>query len=189
MTGMKLKEAVGIFGVFAKMGCMTFGGGYAMLPVVERELITKRGWLTIDEVMDYYTIAQATPGVIAVNMSTFAGCKRMGAAGGVLATLGFVSIPLVLMIAVGMFIAGFAHIEAVGHAFAGIRIAVGALILDTIIKMGKGAFSGIYSVIICVVSFCLSVIFSANPVVLVVAFALCGYLLYSPRGSGHRERT
>ncbi|MDR2135452.1 MAG: chromate transporter, partial [Treponema sp.] len=83
--GTPLKNYLELFAVFFKMGILTFGGGYAMVPVVERELIRKKGWVSMDEVMDYYTIAQITPGIIAVNLSTFVGCKREGPLGGVLA--------------------------------------------------------------------------------------------------------
>jgi chromate transporter len=178
-----MKAIFEIFFTFMKIGCLTFGGGYAMLPVVERELIKTRRWVTMDEVTDYYTIAQVTPGIIAVNLSTFVGYKRGGAAGGIFATLGFISLPLIMVIIAGLFISNFSHLEIVIHAFAGIRIAVGALLLSTVVKMRKGAFADVYSVIICAASFLMSVIFSANPVVLVIAFGLSGFLLYSPRRS------
>jgi chromate transporter len=164
-----------------KMGLITFGGGYAMLPVVERELIKKRGWVTMEEVLEYYTLSQVTPGVIAVNVSTFVGYKLKGVAGGILATLGFIFLPVCLVIAIGLCLGNFAHLEVVGHAFAGIRIAVGALLLDTVIKLARNAFKDIFSIVICALCFVLTTFFSANPIVLVVACGLLGLVLYRPR--------
>ena len=186
-----MKEYIEIFLAFLKLGCITFGGGYAMVPVVERELIKKRGWVTMDEVMDYYTIAQITPGVIAVNLSTFVGYKRKGAAGGLLATLAFIIPGSGLIMALAIFISNFADIPAVQHAFTGIRIAVGALILDTVIKLLKGVFKDGKALVIYIVVFGLSVlpvhagrllgiipVFFKSPVLLVAVSGLVGLLVY-----------
>ncbi|MDR1059279.1 MAG: chromate transporter, partial [Treponema sp.] len=135
-----MKGYIELLLVFLKIGVSTFGGGYAMLPVLDRELIKGKGWITMDEVMDYYTIAQITPGIIAVNVSTFVGYKRKGPLGGVLATAAFILPGVTLMVVIALFIQRFAEYPAVQHAFGGIRIAVGALILDTIIKLIKGVF-------------------------------------------------
>jgi chromate transporter len=176
-----MKAYIELFLTFVKLGVITFGGGYAMLPVIERELINKKKWITNDEVLDYFTIAQVTPGIIAVNVSTFVGHKRKGALGGALATIGFIFLPVCFVITIGICLKNFAHYEVVQHAFSGIRIAVAALILDTIIKMCRSAFKGIISVAICVAAFLMTIIFSANPVVLVLAFGCVGFLLYRPR--------
>jgi len=176
-----LKNLLNLFLVFVKMGCITFGGGYAMMPVIERELIKKRSWVTMDEVLECYTIGQVTPGVIAVNVSTFIGYKRGGVAGAILATFGFVSLPVALTCAIAAGLANFASLPQVQHAFAGIRIAVGALILDTVIKMCRGAFKDRLAPIIAGTCFLASAGFSANPVVLVTAAGLGGFLLYTPR--------
>ena len=87
----------GIFLAFAKVGAMTFGGGYAMIPILERELIDKRGWATNEELMDYYAVGQCTPGIIAVNTATFIGNKLLGTIGGIIATLGMVFPSLVII--------------------------------------------------------------------------------------------
>jgi chromate transporter len=126
---------VDLFWTFVKIGLFTFGGGYAMVPVIERELINRKAWINMDEVLDYYTIAQVTPGIIAVNISTFVGYRRKGVAGGILATVGFVLPGILLMTLVSLFLKRFAEYPPVRHVFAGIRIAVGALILDTILKL------------------------------------------------------
>jgi chromate transporter len=176
-----LKEYFELLFVFIKMGCLTFGGGYAMIPVLERELIKKKGWITMEEVMDYYTIAQVTPGIIAVNVSTFIGFKRKGVPGGIFTTLGFVFPGVLFILIVAFFLRNFADIPAVNHAFMGIRVAVGALILDTVIKLFKGVFKDFKAVIIFLLAFCLSAVWSASPVLLVAAAGTAGFLLYRPK--------
>ncbi|MDR0718416.1 MAG: chromate transporter [Treponema sp.] len=175
-----MKLYVEIFLVFLRLGIFTFGGGYAMIPVVERELIRRKGWVTMDEVMDYYTIAQITPGLIAVNLSTFVGYKQKGPLGGVLATLGFVLPGVTLVTAVAVFIQNFASLALVQHAFAGIRIAVGALILDTVIKLVKGVFKDYKAVILYIAAFVLSVFFKASPMLIVLGAGLVALALYRP---------
>jgi chromate transporter len=165
---------------FIKLGCITFGGGYAMVPVLERELIRKKGWTTMDEVMDYYTIAQVTPGIIAVNVSTFIGYKRKGPLGGIIATLGFVLPGVCLMILIAFCLTNFADLPVVQHAFTGIRLAVGALILDTVINLFKGVFKEYRAIIIGIIAFVLSALFSASPVLLVAAAGVAGFLLWRP---------
>jgi chromate transporter len=149
-----------------------------MLPVVERELIKKRGWTTMDEVMDYYTIAQITPGIIAVNLSTFVGYKQGGFLGGFLATVGFVLPGVSLILAAALFISNLADIPAVQHAFAGIRIAVGALILDTVIKLVKGVFKDFKALVIYIVVFVLSVFWKVSPMLLILGAGAAGLVFY-----------
>ena len=185
-----MKEYLEIFLAFLKIGCTAFGGGYAIIPLVERELIKKRGWVTMDEVMDYYTIAQITPGLIAINLSTFVGYKQKGVIGGILATMGFVFPGITIITAAALLISNFADLPAVRHAFAGIRIAVGALILDTVIRIVKGIFKDIKALIIYVVVFVISVFprgvpplgtlpaFLKSPVTLVLVSGLVGLVIY-----------
>ncbi|MDR2793487.1 MAG: chromate transporter [Treponema sp.] len=189
-----MEELLDIFITFLKMGCITFGGGYAMIPVVEREIIGKKGWITMDEAMDYYTIAQVTPGIIAVNVSTFIGYKRKGAIGGLIATIGFVLPGVMLVTAAALCVARFADHPAVRHAFTGVRAAVGALILDMVIKLCAGFFpkrSGTanhepaesvrrtyLALLIFLIAFSLSAFFSIRPVPLVMAAGLAGFFLY-----------
>ena len=139
----------------------------------------------MDEVMEYYTIAQITPGLIGVNLSTFVGYKQKGTLGGILATLGFVLPGATLIIAAALFIGNFADLPVVRHAFTGIRIAVGALILDTVIKMVKGVFKNAKALVIYIIVFALSVLpsgiipaFIKSPVTLVLVSGLVGLLMY-----------
>jgi chromate transporter len=162
------------------MGCITFGGGYAMLPVLEREIIAKKGWITMEEVMDYYTIAQITPGVIAVNVSTFIGYKRCGIAGGIVSTLSFVLPGITLVTIAALCLSQVASVPVVKHIFAGVRVAVGALILDTTVKLCKGVFKGGKEIAFFITAFALSAFLSASPVLLIIAAGLGGFFL---RGS------
>jgi len=173
-----MKEYMELLLTFLKLGCITFGGGYAMIPVVERELIKKKGWITMEEVMDYYTIAQITPGIIAVNLSTFIGCKRKGAFGGIIATIGFVLPGIALVILAVFFIKNIEKYPAAVHAFTGIRIAVGALILDTVIKMLKGIIKNKTTIVIYIVALALSFFWRVSPMIIVLGAGLAGFLIY-----------
>ena len=167
------------------MGCFTFGGGYAIIPVVERELIRKKGWVTLDEVMDYYTIAQITPGIIAVNLATFIGNKQKGTLGGIFATVGFILPGVSFVIAAAALIANFAEFPVVQHAFTGIRIAVAALILDAVVKMAKGALKDYKALVIFLLVFAVSVFprgiipaLFQTPLFLVIVSGLAGLLAF-----------
>ncbi|MDR0655419.1 MAG: chromate transporter [Treponema sp.] len=175
-----MKDLTDLFVTFFRVGIMTFGGGYAIIPVVERELIERKNWVSMEEVMDYYTIAQITPGVIAVNLSTFVGAKRRGIPGGIAATLGFIFPGLTFMILVSIFIQRFAEYPVVRHAFAGIRLAVCALILDTVLKLFRGVFKGRLSVAIFIIALGLSAFVSASPVPIILAAGLAGFFLKRP---------
>ena len=132
-----MNEYLQLFLVFAQVGVCTFGGGYAMLPILQREVVDKRGWCTEDELADYFAIGQCTPGVIAVNTATFVGSKRKGIPGGIVATLGMVFPSVVIITLIAAFLRNFAHTPAVGHAFAGVRAAVVALIASSVLKLAK----------------------------------------------------
>lgn len=176
-----MRELFELVWTFAKIGAVTFGGGYAMLPILKRELVEKRNWTTTEEIVDYFAIGQCTPGIIAVNVATFVGYKRRGAVGGILTTLGLVLPSLVIISIIAAGISNFAHIPAVQHAFAGIRVAVGALILDAVIKLFKGAVKDVAGILICIAAFALSAFFKTSPVFIVAAAALAGFLLYVPK--------
>jgi chromate transporter len=176
-----MKEYLDLFLTFMKIGGITFGGGYAMLPLLERELVTRKGWATSEEVVDYFALGQITPGIISVNVATFIGYKRKGIAGGILTTLGLVTPSLVIVLTIAVFLTNFADIPQVQHAFAGIRVAVGALILDAVIKLLKGAIKDWKGIIICAAALILSLVLKASPVILVLAAGLAGFLLYRPR--------
>jgi chromate transporter len=176
-----LKEYIAILWAFIVMGASMFGGGYAMMPVLEREVIKKRGWVNMDEVLDYFTIGQITPGIIAVNVATFVGYKRKGIVGGVIATIGVILPGVCLMLLISFFLRRFAEYPVVRHAFTGIRIAVGALVLDTALKLFRGVFKNYKSVIICAAAFALSVGLSLSPVYIILGAGVAGFLLFPAR--------
>ena len=126
-----------LYWTFVRIGCVTFGGGYAMLPILERELVDKRGWTTMDDLRDYFSIGQCTPGIIALNVSTFIGEKRQGVKGAIAATLGFLTGPIAIILIIAMFLQNYAQLEIVQHAFAGIRVCVCVLILQAVLRLWK----------------------------------------------------
>ena len=132
-----MKELWDLYTPFVRIGCVTFGGGYAMLPILERELVDKRGWTTMDELQDYFAIGQCTPGIIALNVSTFIGEKRRGVPGAIAATTGFLTGPILIILIIAMFLRNFAHEPVVQHAFAGIRVCVCVLILQAVLRLWK----------------------------------------------------
>ena len=125
-----------LFTTFFKIGLFTFGGGYAMIPLLSAELAKKKRWTTDEELMDYYSIGQCTPGIIAVNVSTFIGYKLKGVSGAVAATAGMVAPSVVIIIAIANAVSFYMKNEYVAHAFAGIRIVVIALIFDVVLVSG-----------------------------------------------------
>ena len=126
-----------LFITFAKIGVMTFGGGMAMLPILQREVVDSKGWATEEELVDYYAISQCTPGIIAVNVATFIGRKQKGALGGIVATLGVVFPSLVIITLLAGLIENFAHLHWVENAFAGIQVCVCVLIGNAVVKLAK----------------------------------------------------
>ena len=148
-----MKQLWELFKVFAQIGVLTFGGGYAMLPMIQEEIVDKRGWATDEEILDYYAIGQSTPGIISVNTATFIGYKRKGILGAIVATLGIVFPSIVIITVIAIFFDQFEHYQIVQHAFAGIRVAVAALILNAIISRWQKAVKDYLVIIIFVVSF------------------------------------
>ncbi len=159
---------------FARIGTCTFGGGYAMLPILQREVVENRHWATEDELMDYYAIGQCTPGVIAVNTSTFIGYKTHGILGGIAATAGMITPSLIIITIIAAFIQKFAHLAVVQHAFAGIRIAVCALVLQSVWKMAKKGVVDVPTGVILLVTFAAVAFFGVSPVVMVIIAAIAG---------------
>ena len=132
-----LKELITLFLTFARIGGLTFGGGYAMLPMLQREIVERYHWATEEELADYYAIGQCTPGVIAVNTATFIGYRRRGVAGGVIATLGVAFPSLVIISIIAACLQNFAEYPAVQNAFAGISVCVCVLIFNAVLKLWK----------------------------------------------------
>ena len=166
-----------LFLSFARVGVMTFGGGYAMIPILEREIIDRHGWATEEELMDYYAVGQCTPGVIAVNTATFIGYKTAGTLGGIVATLGVVFPSVVIITLIAGVLTSFAEVPAVKSAFAGIRVCVCVLIFNAVLKLWKKAVVDKATLVLFLLVFVLSVFFSISPIVFVVVCAAAGILL------------
>ena len=163
-----------LFASFFRIGLFTFGGGYAMLPMLERECVENHDWATRDELLDYFAIAQCTPGVIAVNTATFIGSKERGALGAAIATLGVVCPSIIIILIIASLLTSFASLPAVGYAFNGIRIAVAVLILNAVIKLVKSNLRQPFSVIICVIACAASILFNLSPVIIVLSAGAAG---------------
>lgn len=172
-----IKEFCELVVSFFKIGIMTFGGGYAMLPMLQRELVENRKWVTEEEILNYFAIGQCTPGVIAVNTATFVGYKRCKIPGAIFATIGVVLPSMIIITIIAAVLSNFAHIPAVQHAFAGIRIAVSALIVASVIKLIKTNVKSIAQIIIAVAAFVLVAVFGQNPVFAVIGAAVAGLCL------------
>ena len=171
-----------LFLTFAKVGVCTFGGGYAMLPILQREVVEGKGWATDEELTDYYAIGQCTPGIIAVNTATFIGYKKKGTLGGIAATLGVVFPCLVIITIIAAFLKNFADQPVVIHAFAGIRACVCVLIFNAVWKLKKGSVIDWPTTVIFGVVFLISVIWGVSPAILVVVAGAVGLALKSVRG-------
>ncbi len=163
-----------LFATFFKIGMFTFGGGYAMIPLLQAELVGKKKWTTDEEIMDYYSIGQCTPGIIAVNVATFIGYKIKGIVGAVTATVGIVAPSVIIIIALANIINIYMENQYVAHAFAGIRIVVIALIVDVIIGMWKKAVGSILQGCIFAVALLGLVWLSVSPVAVVLTAAVIG---------------
>ena len=171
-----MKILLDLYITFFKIGAFTFGGGYAMLPLLQRELVDKRKWITEEEMLDYYAIGQTTPGIIAVNTSTFCGRKRKGNLGGIIASLGFITPSIIIITLIANFLKEFSHLLIIQHAFAGIRIAVSALVLNTVINMVKKTANTKTKISIFVLTFIAIGIFSISPIIIVIACGIFGIL-------------
>ncbi len=172
-----MKTILQLFLAFAKIGAVTFGGGYAMLPILQRDIVKKHGWATDEELVDYFAIGQCTPGIIAVNTATFIGYKQKGILGGIAATLGVVFPSIVIITIIAAFITNYAELPVVKHAFAGIRVCVCVLILNAILKLAKGSLVDKWTYIIFAVVFALSLLLDISAAILVLVAGLAGYLI------------
>lgn len=165
-----------LFISFAKIGLFTFGGGYAMLPMLKKEVVEKNKWATEEELMDYYAIGQCTPGVIAVNTATFIGYSLKKIPGAITATLAVISPSLVIITLIAAFISHFSDIEIVAHALAGVRIAVCALVTVSVAGLLKKCAVDILTVVLFILTFAVTAFFGISPVISVIVAAAVGIL-------------
>ena len=168
------------------MGLFTFGGGYAMLPMIQKEVIEKHHWATEDEIMDYYAIGQCTPGIIAVNTATFVGYKVRGDIGGIVATLGVVSPSILIISILSTLISNFSELPVVQHALAGIQVAVCVLMYVAIEKLLKKGVKDIPTFLIFACAFLFAYFTNISTVILVIIAGAVGYAmsLMKKKGGG-----
>ena len=168
------KELLEIFLVFFKMGAVTFGGGYAMLPILRREIVQRRAWLTEEQVIDFFAVSQALPGIIASNASVFIGYQRRRTPGAIAAALGVVTPSIIIITLIAALMQNFQNEPLVQHAFKAISICVCALILEAVISLWKKGVKDWVGIIICAAVFALAVFTDLSPIWLVLASALSG---------------
>lgn len=166
-----------LFLTFAKVGVMTFGGGYAMLPILQREVVEKYKWASEEELIDWFAIGQCTPGVIAVNTATFVGQKQKGALGGIIATLGIVFPSFIIITILAGLISNFSHLAWVKNAFAGIRVCVCVLIFNAVFKLWKKAVIDIWTLILFLAVTVISLVTDISPIIFVLVSGAAGVVI------------
>lgn len=177
-----MKNLWELFFVFMRIGAFTFGGGYAMLPLIEKEVVDNKGWATEEEIMNYFAVGQCTPGIIAVNTATFIGYQQSGVLGGIFATFGLVTPSFIIITLIAAFIAKFADFALVKAAFAGIRVCVCVLILNAVLKLWKTAVVDKKTLVIFAAVLAISLFLPISTIVPIVAAALAGILLNQKEG-------
>ena len=177
-----MKLLLDLFFTFAKVGVMTFGGGYAMLPILQREVVDNKGWATEEELMDYFAIGQCTPGVIAVNTATFIGQKQGGTIAAIFTTLGVVFPSLVIISLLAGVIEAFSHLTWVQNAFGGIRVCVCVLITNAVVKLFKKAIVDKITLVIFLIVALGSTLLDISPVIFVILAAVAGITIKAMGG-------
>jgi len=172
---MPLKELLTLYWVFFRIGSLMFGGGYSMLPLLQRYLVERFAWTTPEELLDYFAVGQCMPGIIAINTATFIGQKRRGTAGAIAATAGIVTPSLIIIMVVAAFFQNFAEIEIIQHALAGIRVGAGALIAASVVKLMRENVRSWFQIIMCAGAFVLVAVLGQSPVFAVVGAGMFGF--------------
>ena len=181
------KHLLQLFWTFFKIGSITFGGGLAMLPFLENEVADKRKWATKEDLLDYYAISQVTPGIIAVNISTFVGYKQRGILGGIFATLGVITPSIIIITLIAIFLSNFSENQLAQKAFAGINIAVAALLTKVSWTFAKSAFSKWYHIFIALAVFTAVFICKVHTVWIILATFALGLVIHTVKNASKRE--
>ena len=172
----KIKEFIKLYLAFVKIGAFTFGGGLAMMPIMQRELIEKRGWVTEEELIDYFAIGQSTPGIIAVNVATFVGHRQFGLLGGIVATLGIIFPSLVIIMLLAGGINSISQYPKVQAALKGINVAVAALLTSVIVKFAKKTIKNVWNALFMCISFVCIFWFKVPSFIIILAAIVIGCL-------------
>ncbi len=169
-----MKELLELYFSFFRIGLFTFGGGMAMLPMLTKEIVEDKKWATNEEILNYFAIGQCTPGIIAINTATFIGTKRRGAVGGFVATLGMITPSLIVILVIASVLSKIMHYEIVGHIFVGIRVAVAALVTESLIGILKSGIKDIFGIVFYIVTLTLCLCFDLSPICVVVLGVVVG---------------
>ena len=172
----KTKKIASLFTTFLKIGAFTFGGGYAMIPLIQREIVERHGYITDDDVLEIIAIAESTPGPIAINMATFVGCRTAGFWGAFFATLGVVLPSFLIILAISFLLNEFQDIKAVKYAFMGIRAGVLALILKAVVNMYKKCKKNAVAYIAMAVAFLAVAFLKVNVLIVIICCAAFGLI-------------
>ena len=187
----KLIRYVQLFTAFFKIGLFTFGGGMSMLPMLQRELVESKQWLTEEEILNYFAIGQCTPGIIAVNVATFCGYKRAGLSGAITATIGIVCPSWLVITLIASSISRFSEIEWLERAMKGVYIAVAALLTRTVFTFGKKIITDFVTAGIAVGAFLAMSVWNISGILIVLAAGIIGFcaqiIRNGKRASGRRE--
>ena len=173
-----------IFVTFCRVGAFTFGGGLAMLPLFEKEVIDKKGWVTQEDILDIYAISQSLPGVIAVNASTFIGYRLAGVPGAAAAVAGMMAPSLLVIIAIASIFVQFRENYYVAKAFRGVRAAVTALIFLAAYRIGRATLKEAFSWIVAVTAFLVIFLTNIHVIYVILAGALLGIVVSKLRTGG-----
>lgn len=170
----KYKKLLDVFLAFFKIGAFTFGGGYAMIPLIQKETVEKQKWITDDDILEIIAIAESTPGPIAINSATFVGYRTCGVIGAVCATLGVTLPSFGIILAISYVLREFQQLQAVQYAFQGIRVGVLALLFKALWSMYQKSPKGWMSYIVMAGAFVLTAVCQANVLIVVLACAVFG---------------
>ena len=171
------KPYLDLFLTFFKIGAFTFGGGYAMIPIIQREIAQKRKWITDDELLDIIAVGESTPGPISVNTATFVGYQTAGVLGAACATFGLVLPSFIVILIVSALLKEFNSLKAVQYAYSGIRAGVVALIVKALFTMGKKCPKDAFSICMVIVAFVLSAFTEINMIFVIIICALSGFIM------------
>jgi len=172
----KVKKLLSLFVTFFKIGAFTFGGGYAMIPLIQKEVAENKKWITDKEILDVVAIAESTPGPIAINSATFVGYKVCGFWGAFFSTLGVVVPSFVIILLISFVLREFAEYRAVKYAFMGIRAGVLALVLKALISMYKQCPKNLVSYVLAGLAFLIVTIFDINVLFVIIGCGVAGLI-------------
>lgn len=171
-----------LYSIFFKIGAVTFGGGIAMLPILEREIVEKRNWASSEELLDWFAIGQSTPGIIAINVATFTGYKKAKTFGGIVATAGMVSPSIIIITIIALFISNFSDIIWVQKALTGINVSVAAILTHAVMKFAQKSVKNIFGFFLFLISFLLIFVLKVGTVWIILGSSLLGILIAGIRG-------